>query len=492
MKSKGVAWALLIVGVVAWPLPGWAGLVSQISVWGEATDLTPGVVGQVYNLNRLGGWGSDICYDQASSTLWAVQDRGVGPGTIPYNTRLQKFHLDVDPATGAMSNFQLQATVPFMTADGSQHFDGRTPLNLHGNSATLGLSFDPEGIAVRGNTVYVADEYGPSVYQFNLVDNGGATEARFVRAFSVPARYTPMDSTGSVNYDAKTTTTPASVSGRQSGRGLESLALSPSGNTLWTCMQDPLVNEGDRNSRNVRLLQFDVASGACTAEYAYQLESIASINQRIPVAAAFKANQQGRNISVNGLFALSDDKLLVLERDNRGIGTGNPLGADPVLSVVGTKRVMEITLAGATDIRAIDIPSTGVLPAGVVPVNKNPTPVLDIQRELENAGVAVPEKFEGISLVPLTGPQPFAILAAVDNDYSAYDDGLEPPSVFDIYTPSGVSLPVGSPIPVGDHLMPTHLMTFAAPEPGTYGLFMTLLGAGAVIGWMRRRHRQDR
>jgi hypothetical protein len=40
--------------------------------------------------------------------------------------------------------------------------------------------------------------------------------------------------------------------------------------------------------------------------------------------------------------------------------------------------------------------------------------------------------------------------------------------------------------------MPTHLMTFAAPEPGTYGLFMTLLGAGAVIGWMRRRHRQDR
>ena len=105
-------------------------------------------------------------------------------------------------------------------------------------------------------------------------------------------------------------------------------------------LQDPLIDEGGRNTRNVRLATLDVATGNVTGEFVYQLESIDTINQRVP-DAKFKANQQGRNISSNALYALSDTELLVLERDNRGIGVGNPTGADPALSTIGTKRRLQ-------------------------------------------------------------------------------------------------------------------------------------------------------
>ena len=47
-------------------------------------------------------------------------------------------------------------------------------------------------------------------------------------------------------------------------------------------MQDPLVNEGSNNdgrrSRNVRVVEFDAASGRSTAQFVYQLESRSVLN----------------------------------------------------------------------------------------------------------------------------------------------------------------------------------------------------------------------
>ena len=46
--------------------------------------------------------------------------------------------------------------------------NGLNPLLLNGSAAALGRSFDPEGIAIDPRTghLLIADEYGPSIYQF--------------------------------------------------------------------------------------------------------------------------------------------------------------------------------------------------------------------------------------------------------------------------------------------------------------------------------------
>jgi hypothetical protein len=495
MRNFCLVVVLFALAGVMWPVRVQAAsLVSEVSIWGEATDLTPGVVGSVSNLNRLGGLGSSISYDPVSQTLWAIPDRGPGDGSLSFESRLQKFHLAVDPVTGALGNLQLQETIRFKTTDGSQVFNGRLPMLPGDDPHVLGLAIDPEGLVVTpAGKVYVAEEYGPAIREFELVTANGITEARqTAKQFAIPSRYIPMDNTSQPNYVSATP-----VSGRQSGRGFESLTMTPDGTKLYTAMQSPLTQEGGRNSRNIRLAQFDVASGQRTGEFIYQLETVADVNARIPdeFNAEFKSNQQGRNITPNELFALNDHELLVVERDNRGIGTGNATNADPVLSHVGTKRVYRIDLSGATDVSTIDLLSTGALPPGVVPVDKDPNPVLDIQQVLSDAGLPIPEKFEGISLVPLTGSRPYALLMAVDNDFSVVDVA-DPVTgevqFFDVYT-DGTLRPIDTAMPGGSHLLPCRIYSFVVPEPGSIGLMLSGLAGGAAFmlrGSVRRLGRR--
>ena len=77
-----------------------------------------------------------------------------------------------------------------------------------------------------------------------------------------------------------------------------------------------------RRSRNVRIVEFDVATGQATKQVIYQLEALADINARTPGTGVndFSATQQGRSIGVSAILAMGGDKFLILERDNRGVG----------------------------------------------------------------------------------------------------------------------------------------------------------------------------
>jgi hypothetical protein len=88
--------------------------------------------------NGRQGYFSDLYYDRAINQWWALSDRGPGGGTISYDTRLQSFSLDVNPATGAISKFAVQQTVLFR--NGNQTFNGLSP----SSAGNLGNSFDPE------------------------------------------------------------------------------------------------------------------------------------------------------------------------------------------------------------------------------------------------------------------------------------------------------------------------------------------------------------
>jgi hypothetical protein len=473
--------------VAAWslvggaPAVGAASLVDVLLVPSEGTDFSPPTGNPA--TNRLGGFVSDLAYDRATGSFFGVTDRGPGGGTMPFVPKIQQFRVDVDPITGAASNFQLQETILFETADGSATFDGRTPLTLNGNPSVLGLSFDPEALVIGPNRhFFVADEYGPSVYEFAPVSMGGATEARFVRAFDVPVRFAPLDSLGQTNYVAERETSPALVSGRQDNRGLEGLAISPDGSTLFALMQDPLAEEGSggqgRRSRNVRLVRFDVASGASTGEFIYQLEDIGAINARIAgTANDFTANQQGRQIGASAMAALNDHEFLVLERDTRGLNPETILSGNVEDLTVGTKRIYKIDLSAASDVSGLSLAGTNVLPGDVTPAAKSL--VLDLQAELVALGRAIPERIEGLAIGPQLADGSYSLLLGTDNDFSIAEIGA---SLFDVYT-DGSAGPVGGD-PLGRSLFATQIFSVRAdlpefvapvPEPSTLSLCIVIV-----------------
>ncbi len=466
-----------------------ATLINSLAI-ANGTDLS-GLPNGV-NTNRFGGFGSDLIYDAPSNSYFGMTDRGPGGGTIDFAPRIQQFQVTTDAATGAISNFSLVNTIIFRQADGITPFSGLNPLALSGSVGTLGASFDPEGLVrLNSGNFLVADEYGPSVYEFTA-------SGTFVRAFATPANLIPAGASGTDYVNGR----PTITSGRQDNRGFEGLTLSPDGTTAYAILQDPLVNEGAQNdgrrSTNVRMVAFDVATGAATAQYVYQLEGIAAINTRVP-GNTFSATNQGRSIGVSSIVALPDGhSFLVLERDNRGLGVEDPTSAVPV----GTKRIYLIDIAGATDVAGISLANSNALPGGVVPVSK--TLMLDIQAALAAAGTVIPEKFEGLAFGPALANGGRSLLVVTDNDFSVTQNATG--TQLDVCT-SGVGgtsaqVALDTACPGGTALIPNYLFAFAlsgtearalgvapVPEPATW--LTMLAGFGLLGAFLRRRRRSD-
>ena len=134
------------------------------------------------NTGRV-GYFSDIYYDPARGHWWALSDRGPGGGALHYETRVQRFRLKIDRATGAISGFKILKTVIFKD-------ESRNPLDGIAPNPTnvLGNAFDPEGFVVHPKTGHflVSDEYGPSLYEFNR-------RGMRVRTFTIPANLIPRN-----------------------------------------------------------------------------------------------------------------------------------------------------------------------------------------------------------------------------------------------------------------------------------------------------------
>ncbi|MCC5634326.1 esterase-like activity of phytase family protein [Nostoc sp. CHAB 5844] len=422
-------------------------LVNGITIPADSTDLSSSSTNSA-NTNRLGFF-SDLYYDRYNNVYYSIADRGPGGGVISYNPRVQKFSLDVDRNTGAISNFQLLDTILF--SQNGQNFNGLNPILLNGNASVLGRSFDPEGFAIAPNgNFYISDEYGPSVYEFSPTGS-------FIRAFATPSNLLPRQSDGIINYvDGR----PTISTGRQDNRGFEGVTLTPDGSRLFAVLQDPLVNEGSpdgRRSNNLRIVEFNTNTGNSTAQYIYQLESLVDINARVP-DNNFGANSQGRNIGVSSITALNNNEFLILERDNRGFGVEDPTGAIPVAS----KRIYKIDLTGATDVTDISLTDTNTLPNGVTPVNK--TLFADIADFLRNAGQPIPEKFEGLAIGPQLADGSYALIVGTDNDFSVTQNGDN--VQFDVCTDGTnfTQVPIDSGCPTGQSLIPTRIYALNASQ----------------------------
>jgi hypothetical protein len=319
---------------------------------------------------------------------------------LRYETRIHRFSLDVDAATGAISNFQVLKTV--LLRRGGAELDGFAP-DVGG---PLGLAFDPEGVVVDPDTghLFVSDEYGPSLYRFSR-------SGQLIRRFEVPLRLLPRDAlTGAVNHASDA----GNTAGKRTNRGFEGLALSPDGRFLYAMLQSAMLDEGGGNGMLNRIVKFDTRTHRAVAQYAYRMEG----------------SSQGRGISA--LVALNDDQFLVIERNNRGLGVDANL-AGP------NKKVYRIDLAGASDVSEIDLDAPG---AAFTAVGKQAVPWLDLaaaatlaEPSLAALGGASPEKWEGLAIGPRLADGSYLVVAGTDTDYSVTQNasGIQ----FDVYFEPG-------------------------------------------------------
>jgi hypothetical protein len=438
-------------------------LIAASSISGTYQDLSDATSGRLENGvpgNRLGGMGSAIAYAGGDTFLF-LPDRGpnavTGYGgtpidnTVSYINRFETFTLRLlqntefsptDPATGPFDVIglpfiltpELKATtllsspkpltygaggsaagiefsgrptrsgVPSLNFDNHTfYFTGRSDGFDPKQSSTwpFNARFDTEGMRVAndGRSVFISDEYGPYVYQFDR-----ATGQR-IRYFTLPSTFAVAHPNTTTASETGTGGTALNTAGRIANKGAEGLAITPDGRTLVIALQSPLIQDGGTSGSYgtsgipyTRMVTIDIASGKVTHQYAYALTSV-------------------KGSAISELLAVNDHQFLVDERDATGFETAPDDSSPPK-----EKTLYEIDLSGATDVSNI----ADLRTASFTPVTKSAKPFLDIVAVLTVAGfdpASIPSKLEGIAFGPdveLAGSTHHTLYLANDNDFVSF------------------------------------------------------------------------
>ena len=341
----------------------------------------------------LGGMGSGLAW-AGGNTFLALPDRGPNAAswntgldnTTSYVSRFQTMTLALSQSSaGGNYSYALTPTLtgttllysatalnygaatPAINSADKFYFSGRSD-NFAGTGSTSSLNarLDPEGIRVSndGKSVFISDEYGPYVYQFNR-----ATGER-IAAFALPSALTAanLSSTGTAEISGNS-------SGRVANKGMEGLAITPDGKTLVGFMQSPLIQDGGDGGRANRIVTIDIATGT-TKQYVYD-------NYLADKSKGYNSSE---------ILAINDHEFLVLERDGKGLGDG---------SNASVKRIYKIDLKGATEIGALNNGNGISGESALLPYAVSKSLFLDLKTALSAAGVAVdkiPAKLEGMAL----------------------------------------------------------------------------------------------
>jgi hypothetical protein len=416
MQIRTLAVSLLAVLLLAAAAHADPALIAVGGISGTYEDLALGTAAPLENGvpgNRLGGLGSGLAHAGGNIFL-ALPDRG--PNAKAYNSavddttsyipRFHTLHLSLAPSDpgsvlpftltpmlidttllssrmplvyGTGAGVGLGSGAPALNAiDHTHYFSGRSD-NFHParpSTDPRNGRLDPEGIRVSadGRRVYVSDEYGPYVYEFER------RSGRRVRALAIPDNLAVA-----VQSAQGDTEIAGNTSGRVANKGMEGLAITPSGRMLVGVMQAPLIQDG---GKIIRIVTFDLARGR-TRQYAYALTAGSGVSE---------------------ILAINDHEFLLDERDGKGLGDG---------SAAAVKRLFRVDLAGAVDVSELAGAAT------LAPLAVPKTLFLDVVEALKPSGITaihIPAKLEGIAFgqdVVVNGVTKHTLYVVNDNDFTA-------------------------------------------------------------------------
>src|SRR5262249_12431412 len=157
------------------------------------------------------GHGSAIAYTGQGTRYLMVPDRGPADGIASFRCRMHFVDIVVRPGSVSAA---VKETVMLQDEEGrsflgiSSAFDKARP--------AASLRFDAEGVRMgRDGTIFISDEYGPSIYQFTPA-------GKRIRALKLPAKLGIANPRAKAEDEIK-----ANEWGRVTNKGLEGLAITP-------------------------------------------------------------------------------------------------------------------------------------------------------------------------------------------------------------------------------------------------------------------------
>jgi hypothetical protein len=272
--------------------------------------------------------------------------------------------------------------------------------NLSNNPGNARL--DPESIKVSndGRFVFVSDEYGPYIYEFDRATGERVRSFRLPDSFAVIPNTTTNTETGSTGTDTQNSNS-SRLEGRVANKGAEGLAVTPDGRMLAVALQSALLQDGGTGAQGAftRIVTIDIASGAVKAQYAYPLF----------------ATKPGKYTTISELLALNDHQFLVDERDGKGFEGGGS-ASYKMLNLV------DIDAPGVADVSS----NASFLKNSPAAVALRKVPFLDIVAVIKShnldPAVDLPAKLEGITFgqdVSVNGVTKHTLYVSTDNDFLA-------------------------------------------------------------------------
>ncbi len=240
-------------------------------------------------------------------------------------------------------------------------------------------TIDPEGIvfdSASGDYIWVSEtdlNKNPTMRVMNAA-------GEYIRSYDLPVGYfSTKDGVGDVD-----------------AASLESIAITPEGNTLYIGTENALQQDGPRASSTqvtpVRIVRMDKATGEIQGEYLYVVDSVGNV--------ATDAERPWSDNGLTDLVSLGDGRLIATERNGWHVGD---------FEFHFAVKTYLVDLNGATDIR--DIPSLAEADvARIQPAHK--TLLVDFSQ----LGLESVDNIEAMAAGPVVDGEP-TMLFVSDNNF---------------------------------------------------------------------------
>ncbi len=227
---------------------------------------------ELYSLAELEGGLSGLAIDASSDeealVFWSHTDRGPNASEIMVNGVMNRPFLkpeqhpywikfSVNTQTKEVKTIE-KIDIPLSGLPNVA--EDELPLDQFGKVISRDINgIDPEGICIVGNTIWMSEEYRPSILKFDL-------SGKFLKRYVPKKSFTDEELAQNPLKDSIVQVLPENFRDRRLNRGFEGIACNE--DKVFPILQSPQKGE---NKMIVRLLEFDTQTESVTREFFYPL-----------------------------------------------------------------------------------------------------------------------------------------------------------------------------------------------------------------------------